>query len=147
MVKAKIGKWEIEEKELERQHQEAKKRGMEKVQTEPQAQAVSYDRSTHRLIIDLKNGTTFLLPCVLVQGLAEAAPGEIAQVKLGPRGASLHWENLDVDLSLAGLIAGIFGTRAWMAEIGRVGGRVTSEAKATAARMNGKKGGRPSQVA
>ncbi|MBI4530524.1 MAG: hypothetical protein HY709_03290, partial [Candidatus Latescibacteria bacterium] len=86
MAKVKIGTWEIEEKELERQHREARKRGLEKVQTEPQAQAVSYDRSTNRLIIDLKNGTTFLLPCALVQGLAEAAPEEIAHVRLGPRG-------------------------------------------------------------
>jgi hypothetical protein len=64
-----------------------------------------------------------------------------------PRGAALHWENLDQDFSVAGLLAGIFGTKAWMAELGRQGGSITSEAKRAAARANGQKGGRPRQDA
>jgi len=48
-----------------------------------------------------------------------------------------------LDFSLAGLMAGLFGTRVWMAEIGRSGGSATSQAKAAAARINEKKGGRP----
>jgi hypothetical protein len=47
---------------------------------------------------------------------------------------------------VAGLVAGVFGTRAWMAELGRKGGSVTSEAKASAVRENGKKGGRLRKV-
>ena len=67
----------------------------------------------------------------------------IAGVQLGARGASLHWEALDVSFSLTGLLAGIFGTRAWMQEVGRRGGSTKSAAKAAAARANGKQGGRP----
>ena len=52
----------------------------------------------------------------------------------------------DADFTVAGLVAGVFGTRAWMAELGRKGGSVTSEAKAAAVRENGKKGGRPRKV-
>ncbi|WP_219729955.1 hypothetical protein [Sodalinema gerasimenkoae] len=37
---------------------------------------------------------------------------------------------------------GIFGSRNWMAELGRKGGQKTSTAKRQAARENGKKGGR-----
>jgi hypothetical protein len=55
-------------------------------------------------------------------------------------GYGLHWEALDVDLSIPGLIAGIFGTRSYMA---RRAGQATSPAKAAAARANGAKGGRP----
>lgn len=146
MATVKIGRWEIEEEELERQHQAAVQRGVEQARTEPQAISINYDEPTHRLAIELKNGVTFLVPCQLVQGLATASPDVIRQVKLGPRGASLHWETLDVDFSLAGLIAGMLGTQAWMAELGRQGGRATSATKAAAARANGKKGGRPSQV-
>lgn len=43
-------------------------------------------------------------------------------------------------------MAGIFGTQAWMQELGRRGGHATSTAKATAARLNGKKGGRPAKT-
>ena len=44
------------------------------------------------------------------------------------------------DLAVPDLMAGLFGTRAWMA---RRAGRTTSPAKAEAARRNGAKGGRP----
>jgi hypothetical protein len=37
----------------------------------------------------------------------------------------------------------VFGTEAWMRELGRAGGRSTSDAKAAAARENGRRGGRP----
>lgn len=146
MAKVKIGQWEIEEEELEQQHQDAVQQGAKKAQNEPQAQTATYDATTNRLVIELKNGVIFQLPCPLIQGLGNASPEAIAQVRLGPRGASLHWENLALDFSLAGLLAGIFGTQVWMAELGRTGGRVRSAAKTAAARANGKKGGRPSQV-
>jgi hypothetical protein len=55
----------------------------------------------------------------------------------------LHWESLDVDLGVPELIAGVFGTKAWMTELGRLGGQVKSVAKEKAARENGKRGGRP----
>lgn len=147
MAKVQIGHWELEEEELDRQHQEAQKRGAEIMHREPQASNVSYDHKSNRLVIELKNGVILMLPCVLLQGLAEATPEDIAQVQLGPRGASLHWGNIGIDFSLAGLIAGLFGTHAWMAEIGRNGGSAKSPAKIAAARSNGKKGGRPRQAA
>lgn len=115
--------------------------------TEPQARSVSYDRKTDRLIIELKNGATFMVPCNLIQGLRDAPPELIAEVNLRPRGAALHWETLDVDFSLAALIAGMFGSEAWMSslakEMGRKGGSATSEVKAASSRENGKRGGRP----
>jgi len=51
---------------------------------------------------------------------------------------------LDVDLSIPGLLSGIFGTKAYMA---RRAGQATSPAKAAAARANGAKGGRPRESA
>lgn len=146
MAKVQIGKWELEEEELDRQHQEAKQRGAEIMDSEPQASNVSYEHKSNRLVIELKNGVVLLLPCTLLQGLAEANPEDIAQVRLGPRGASLHWGNIGLDFSIAGLMAGLFGTRTWMAEIGRSGGSAKSQAKISAARNNGKKGGRPRQT-
>jgi hypothetical protein len=143
MGKVKIGRWEIDEEVLEQQHQAAVARGAARLQTEPQARAVQYDPTQQRLMIELKNGITVYIPTQLVQGLAGAHPDKIAQVELGARGAALHWEGLGVGFSLAGLLAGLFGTEQWMAELGRKGGRSTSVAKTRAARANGKKGGRP----
>jgi hypothetical protein len=80
--------------------------------------------------------------------MAKAKTGawDVSEEELEQRGASLHWAPLGVDFSLAGLLAGVLGTRAWMAELGRRGGSVRSDAKAAAARANGRKGGRPEKA-
>ena len=81
------------------------------------------------------------LPYNLLQGLESATPEQIAAVEVTPSGYGLHWESLD--LGVPELIAGVFGTKAWMTELGRLGGQVKSAAKEKAARENGKRGGRP----
>jgi len=53
-------------------------------------------------------------------------------------------EALNVDLSIPGQLAGIFGIKAYMA---RRACQTRSPAKATAARANGAKGGRPRKSA
>jgi hypothetical protein len=50
---------------------------------------------------------------------------------------------LDLDLSVPGLVCSVFPGTAWLAELGRRGGRRTSAAKTLAARRNEHKGGRP----
>lgn len=146
MATIKAGKWTMTDEEFERQYAEATKRGKEEMATEIRARKASYDRASDRLIIDLKNGATFIVPCHLVQGLRDAAPDDIAAVELGPRGASLHWERLDQDFTVGGLVRGIFGTKAWMKELSRAGARVKSKAKAATSRANGKKNGRASKA-
>lgn len=73
----------------------------------------------------------------------QAQPSAVARIEVTPSGEGLHWEALDVDLSVLCLLLGVFGTKSWMAEIGRRGGRVSSPPKAAAAKRNGLKGGRP----
>ena len=86
------------------------------MERELQAKSVRYDRDTRGIVVDLKNGNTFIFPPRLVEGLAGASTEEIAGVELGPRGAALFWRNLDQHYSLAGLTAGVFGSKAWMVE-------------------------------
>jgi predicted Kef-type K+ transport protein len=76
----------------------------------------------------------------MVQGLDTAADQDLASVEVLGAGYGLHWEALDVDFTVGGLLAGMFGTKAYMA---RRAGQATSPAKAAAARANGAKGGRP----
>lgn len=117
MAKIKLGKWEVEEEELLREIEEATRRGEESLKTEIQASRVRYDQESGRLILELKNCSTFIVPCDLIQGLRGAAPELIAKARLGPRGASLHWARLDVDFSVSGLLEGRFGTRKWMEQL------------------------------
>lgn len=112
--------------------------------SEPRAASARYDRSTGRIAVELTNGSAFAFPARLGQGLAAATDDQLAQVVILGAGYGLHWEALDVDLSIPGLAAGIFGTKAHMA---RIAGRGTSPAKAAASRANGAKGGRPRKTA
>ncbi|MCJ2121308.1 DUF2442 domain-containing protein [Methylobacterium sp. J-077] len=110
----------------------------------PRAETARYDRARGRVVLDLDNGCTFAFPPRLVQGLESADEDQIAEIELLGSGYGLHWETLDVDISVPGLLAGIFGTRAYMAARA---GRATSAAKAAAARANGSRGGRPRKTA
>ena len=110
---------------------------------EPRALAARYDAATRRIVVDLTNGCTFIFPADRGQGLEGVSDAELAQVDVLPGGEALHWEQLDADLGVPQLIAGIFGSKLWMRELGRRGGSSTSQTKAAAVRENGKKGGRP----
>jgi hypothetical protein len=141
-----MSKHRMDDAEFERQYAEAVSRGKETRKSEPQAKSASYEAESDRLIVELKNGATFSIPCGLLPELANAAPEDIAAVELRPRGAGLHWEKLNQDFTLAGLLMSVFGDAVWLSEIGRKGGRVSSESKAAAARANGRKGGRPAKA-
>ena len=133
----------MDEETFNEQYARAVKAGKLAQQTEPRAVSAVYDAKSDRLTIELNNGAIFIVPCSLIQGLSNARPDKIAAVKVMPRGAALHWDELDVQMSVAGLMAGIFGTRAWMAEVERLRGQALSDSKVAAARENGRKGGRP----
>ena len=112
----------------------------------PCARSVEYNVDKDLIEIHLRNGSVFSVPPRLVQGLGSATPEQLNDVWIDRAGLSVHWESLDADFSILGLIQGIFGTQAWMAELGRRGGKSSSVAKSQAARENGKKGGRPKKV-
>ena len=122
----------------------ALERGQAARRHEPRAAAARYDRRSGRVIVELANGCTFAFPPELAQGLEAATDDQLSQVEVLGSGSGLHWEELDADLSIPGLLAGLFGTRAYMAQ---QAGRATSPAKAAAARANGAKGGRPRRTA
>ena len=79
--------------------------------TEPRATSARFDRSAGRLVVELTNGCIFAVPPQLAQGPENATEDQLAQVN----GHGLHWEGLDADLSVPGLLAGLFGTEAYVA--------------------------------
>jgi len=112
--------------------------------TEPRAAAAHYDPATGRVVIELMNGCLYGFPAALVQDLRGASAAALACVQVDGVGFNLHFPALDADLYVPALVAGIFGTERWMTrELAAIAGRVRSPAKASAARANGAKGGRP----
>jgi Protein of unknown function (DUF2442) len=121
----------------------ARERGRIAMETQPRATSARYDARSGRIIVELVSGATFAFPPELVQGLCDGTPEQLADVQVSPVGFGLHWESLDEDFTVAGLMNGVFGTARWMAQRA---GRATSAKKAAASRENGKKGGRPRKL-
>lgn len=122
----------------------AEARGREMVKSEPRAVAARYDGETGRVAVELANGCTYIFPARLAQELQGADDEALSGILVDGAGFNLHWPAIDADLYVPALIAGVFGTRDWMAkEWARTAGRATTPAKAAASRANGAKGGRP----
>ena len=108
------------------------------------AVGVDYDARQKRLVVELSNGVTVMVPVHLLEGLAEAQDSDLAEIEITPAGLGLHWPKLDADVYVPALMQGVFGTKRWMAaQLGASGGKASTPAKASAARTNGSKGGRP----
>jgi len=140
MTKAALPSWV--QAELQRVPQASEQGQLRQAQA-VQAVAGRFDSRKKRVVVDMANGASFSFPPALAQGLADARPAELAVIEISPMGTGLHWPQLDADLSVEGLLTGVFGSRAWMREHAARAGRVTSPQKAIAARNNGVKGGRP----
>jgi hypothetical protein len=127
----------------EQEFAQAQRRGRARRRT-GYAVAVRYDPRTSRIVVDLNTGLVLVFPPSLTEGLAGASPEDLADVEITPSGLGLHWPKLDADVYIPALLRGIFGSRHWMAaQLGAIGGRALSEAKAASSRANGRKGGRP----
>jgi hypothetical protein len=66
------------------------------------ATAVHFDE--HTMWVDLSDGRTLGVPLAWFPRLLRATPEQRARVELSRVG--LHWEELDEDISIAGLLAG-----------------------------------------
>ena len=104
----------------------ATRRGEIELVTKPRARAARYDRQQGLIIIELVSGATFSFPPALGQGLEHATPEQLEQVEVMGAGFGLHWEELDTDFTVEGLLSGRFGTARYMAE--RFGGGWNVEA-------------------
>lgn len=110
----------------------------------PTANSARYDRRSGRLVIELDTGLRLSFKPEHAQGLESAKADDLRSIEISPSGLGLHIPALDADLYLPAVLEGFLGSQRWMAAaMGRAGGRSASEAKATAARANGRLGGRP----
>lgn len=110
----------------------------------PRAVSAHYDRRIGRVVIRLNTKLDVAFSPHDAEGLENATPSRLEPIEISPSGFGLHLPKLDADIYLPALLEGFLGSRKWMASrLGATGGRSRSKAKVTAARKNGRLGGRP----
>ena len=109
----------LTEETLEDQLNRARDRAVLSDATEPRAVSAHYDRASSQIVIHLKDGSIFMFPHKLGQGLAGASPDDLSSIEVTYFGIGLHWEALDVDLTVPSLLQGVYGTKAWMEQLGQ----------------------------
>lgn len=68
------------------------------------AKALRFDEDT--MWVDLTDGRTMGIPLAWFPILLEASPEQRLKYRIGASGNGLHWEDLDEDISVEGLLAG-----------------------------------------
>ena len=125
----------------------ANRRGAAKKAAFPPAVAVRYDRRIARVVISLASGLEIAFAPRDAQGLENAHPADLVDAEISPSGLGVHFPKIDADIYIPGLLEGFLGSKRWIAsQMGKTGGKVLSEGKASAARANGRLGGRPKKT-
>jgi hypothetical protein len=68
------------------------------------ATGIRFDELT--MWVELANGRTLAVPLTCFPRLLHATPEQRMQCRIGVTGNGLHWEELDEDISIEGLLAG-----------------------------------------
>jgi len=78
------------------------------------AVSVSFVKDLQVFILVLSNGQRLAIPQEDLQYLADASVEDAADVSIEMFGMGIHWEKLDLDFSVEGLIEGRRGNDKWM---------------------------------
>ncbi len=133
---------------LDDQVRAANERSQHRLRTEPHIVKAHYDAKLHRVILSLSSGAWFAFRPEDAQGLQGATAAELRKIEITPSTFGINFPLLDAQFEITALMQGHFGSRKWMAaRLGAAGGASRSKAKVTAARANGKLGGRPRKLA
>jgi hypothetical protein len=129
----------MNDREFDKQYRAARKLSEHLDKTEPRAVHAEYDAAKGVVMVQLRSGCWFGFPPEMEPGLRGATAEQLAAVEV-VFGYGLHWEELDADITVPGLVFDLLDAPAWWARW--IASR-TSAKKAAASRANGKKGGRP----
>lgn len=135
---------ELTEKEILAMIPAARARERVAARTEPRAKSARYNPTTRRIEVELRNGGSFGFPPGLRGlGLEHATASQLARVEVDASGEGLHWQDLDADVSVPGVLELLLGTKRIMIAAARRAGSARTPKKARSSRANGALGGRP----
>ena len=100
----------------------AQARGEGRARIEPRADRVRYDAKNGLIMLDLRGGAILGLPVGAIRELAGAKPNQLKAIRAGFGGESITLEDLDVDISIPGLLRDLVGMTSAATLLGRKGG-------------------------
>lgn len=117
------------------------------METEIRAQAVRYVADRDAIEIVTVRHAGFLVPRGWIGALQDVPIEALAKLAVWPDGSAIELEELDIHISVDGLMATVLPAmlpaRTLATMFARTGGRATSNAKRSSAQENGRRGGRP----
>jgi hypothetical protein len=128
--------------------QRAVARGRAARARESHATQLRYAAKARALEISFADGSAVLLPTKNYPELAALSANDMNALTLGYAGRAVCLESSDLQVSIAGLLAASQPLMSWAKTmVAAHNGSQLSTAKSAAARLNGKKGGRPRRLA
>ncbi|MHB8177934.1 MAG: DUF2442 domain-containing protein [Vulcanimicrobiaceae bacterium] len=128
------------------QYDAATRRGEGKANLPSALVAAALDEKAKAVRLRFRAGIELAIPIKAIDEIAKAPIAMLRDVKASPIGDGLIFSEFGEAIYVPGLLRDLFGD-AFAGALGKIGGRSRSDAKARAARKNGRKGGRPRKVA
>lgn len=72
--------------------------------TEPIAESIAFSADEMIYTLTLTSGVKIVFPAIAIQEIANFPVDDLADVHISGSGCSIHWETLDVDFSIVGLL-------------------------------------------
>ncbi len=129
-----------------REWEEATRRGEEQAKKPTALIAAELNEETKSIRLRFRAGIELAIPIKAIDEIAKAPMTALRDVKASPMGDGLVFSTFGEAIYVPGLLRDLFGD-AFAGALGKIGGRARSAAKTTAARQNGRKGGRPRKTA
>lgn len=73
--------------------------------TDPLAKKITFD--SHNMWVELTDGRKLGVPLVYFPRLLNATPAQLNHYEISGGGIGLHWDEIDEDISVKGLLMGI----------------------------------------
>ncbi len=106
------------------------------------ARSIRYSAARDAFTLTMLSGISLIIPRARLDELHDLTRHQLGRIVVGVGGESIENAELDLQISVTGLIRALFTLNAAQ----RAGGKSTSRAKVAAARENGRSGGRPRKV-
>ena len=95
------------------QFEAANERAKQMLTDIPRAVSARYDHRNRRIVVQLSSNLGIFFSPRIAEGLESATPEQLSVIEISPSGYGIHFPELDADLYVPGLLAGVFGSKTW----------------------------------